>query len=195
MKIKDIETGEELEAFKTDSGDYKIGEETLTPQEMKLKYIRVKEEQEAPVKKETLEVEQTKVLLIGNVATLFNALSKAQGELTLGKKDKSSFGYKYMDMAQVLDLGREPLAKNGLSMVHVPSSFYKMNKFFIKVTTILAHEEGGYMSSDFILQVAENKKQALVQSAGSIVTYLARYSRNNILGIAADVDTDGADTL
>ena len=115
------------------------------------------------------------------------ALSKLQGEVLNATKDKQGYNYNYADLAQVLDIARPLMAKHGLSLTQLPTT---QTTGHIGLTSILMHSSGQSISSFFELPIEGQK--VVAQSAGSVITYMRRYSLAAILGIAQD-DND-ADT-
>ncbi|MGH9404425.1 MAG: ERF family protein [Terriglobia bacterium] len=115
---------------------------------------------------------------------LSEALSKAQGEMKHAAKDSDNpfFGSKYADLAAVLTVAREPMAKNGLALVQYPSVIDGR----VCVETVLTHASGQYLSG--VLQLLPVKDDP--QGIGSAITYARRYSAAAVLGIAQD-DDDG----
>lgn len=201
MKVKHLESGKEFVAEKLEDGTYKIGEDIKTAAEMKVEYSRVRDEVAAPTAKakpatqisiasEPIEVNGSEEAMVA----MFTALSEMQGKLELGTKDKSGYGYKYMPLPQVIEIGKKPLEEFGLALLQFPSSYIVEGVKIVRVTTLITHKNGGSIKSSFDSIVTESKKNALIQTMGSLVTYISRYSRTNILGIAADDDKDGADT-
>ena len=61
----------------------------------------------------------------------------------------------------------------------------------IGVTTILMHNSGEWLESTCWLELGDERGKSNAQVAGSIVTYLRRYSLASILGMYADEDGDG----
>jgi hypothetical protein len=61
----------------------------------------------------------------------------------------------------------------------------------IGIESILAHESGEFIAERILIPLAEEKGKSKVQSAGSTLTYLRRYSWASILGMYSDEDTDG----
>ena len=84
---------------------------------------------------------------------LATALSKAQGEIEDAAKGAENPYYKskYADLAAVRGVIREPLAKNGLSIVQNPATV----QGGVEVETILLHSSGQYMSSKLFMPVAK----------------------------------------
>lgn len=121
---------------------------------------------------------------------LATALAKAQSEIKHAEKSAENPAFKrdgkvlkYATLADVWDACREPLTKNGLSIVQLPVR----TEGGVSVTTILMHCSG--QSIDSTLEVpAGNTAQAF----GSAITYARRYTLAAIVGIAPDEDDDGA---
>lgn len=131
------------------------------------------------------------------IMALATALAKAQGEIRgalkdsevdmqLKRKDGSEgqrIKLRYADLASVWDACREPLAKNGLSIVQLPST----DGPWVRLTTLLLHESGEWISNDLDLQAENGSPQKL----GSAITYARRYALSAMVGIAPEED-DGA---
>ena len=79
------------------------------------------------------------------------------------------------------------LAKNGLSVSQLTTG----SGGEIGVTTILMHTSGEWLSSTSSLPIGEEKGKSQAMVAGSIISYLRRYSLASILGMYAEEDTDG----
>jgi hypothetical protein len=62
---------------------------------------------------------------------------------------------------------------------------------YIGVESILAHESGEFVAERILIPLVEEKGKSKVQSAGSTLTYLRRYSWASILGMYSDEDSDG----
>lgn len=124
-----------------------------------------------------------------SIASLSVALSKAQAEMPSVKMNSVNpfLRNKFADLGAVIEASRPILAKHGLSVSQFPVSFDNR----IGVTTILLHESGEYLEETALLQVEEEKGKSAAQVAGSIITYLRRYSWSAVLGLYADEDTDG----
>ena len=115
---------------------------------------------------------------------LFAALAAAQGEIENANKNAANphFRSKYADLAEVLNTIRPVFAKHGLSLIQSPGFDGSM----ARVTTVLAHQSGGYMTSTASCVPAK----ADAQGIGSATTYLRRYSAAAVAGIAQE-DDDG----
>jgi hypothetical protein len=79
------------------------------------------------------------------------------------------------------------LAKNGLAVTQLTFG----EDGVVGVETILTHLSGEWISDRVSMQVGEERGKSSAQVAGSIVTYLRRYSLASILGVYADEDGDG----
>jgi hypothetical protein len=123
-----------------------------------------------------------------SINELATALSKAQGEFLPAQMDAVNpfLKNKYADLGSVIKATKVACAKYGLAVVQ-PASTEDGN---VTVTTMLMHTSGQWLESAMTLPLnLENKN--IAQSAGSIITYLRRYSLSAMLGIYADEDTDG----
>ncbi len=119
-----------------------------------------------------------------NINELAAAMSKAQGAIEGAVKDKSNpaFRSKYADLGAVWDAIREPLAKNGLSVVQFPHRVENG----VEVETILMHSSGQWISSTLGMPVSKGDAHGL----GSAITYARRFSLSAFCGVAP-VDDDG----
>ena len=116
---------------------------------------------------------------------LATALSKAQGVIIPASKDADNpfFKSKYADLASVWEVAREPLYKNGLAIIQLPSA----DGNIVTLKTLLTHSSGQFISSDLTMVA----KDASPQAIGSCITYLRRYSLSAVVGIASEIDDDG----
>ena len=121
-----------------------------------------------------------------SIAALAAALSKAQSAMTGAKKDSINphFKSKYADLASVWDACREPLTKNGLSVIQMPGK----DETGYYVETVLAHSSGEFVSCKLHIVPIKDDPQGL----GSSITYARKYALAAIAGIAPDdSDDDG----
>ena len=96
------------------------------------------------------------------------------------KDAKAQYGA-YADLAGVLSTVTPVLSANGLALVQ---TFLEDS-----LVTELYHESGEKISSTVKLVLAEGRNK--LHSWGASVTYQRRYQICSILGIVADMDTDG----
>lgn len=120
---------------------------------------------------------------------LAEALAVAQGKLENPHKNKTAdagkFGYKYVDLASVIDTVRQPLSEVGLSYVQMPN----VEDGMLYVVTRLMHKSGQWIEGRYPCASGNMDHQRI----GSAISYGRRYSLCAVLGIAADDDNDGAD--
>jgi hypothetical protein len=115
---------------------------------------------------------------------LFAALAKAQSEVENATKGSTNphFKSKYADLAEVLNTVRPTFAKHGLSLLQ--STAFEGS--LVSVTTVIAHEGGGHVSS--VASCVPAKSDA--QGIGAATTYLRRYGLAAMTGVAQE-DDDG----
>lgn len=124
----------------------------------------------------------------GSNVELFTALSKAQGEIQEAIKDRENPHLKssYADLASIWRACREPLSKNGLSVIQIPVA-KGMNAGCI---TQLSHISGQWVRGKLVMI----SKSPAPQDIGSVTTYAKKYSLAAFVGVAAaedDTDDDG----
>ena len=128
------------------------------------------------------------------IGKLAEALSKAQGMIKGAIKDSENpyFRSLYADLASVWDACREPLSKNGLSIIQIT----EIIDLKPVLKTILLHESGEWISGTYpIMPMRQAKDTGWVasedpQSMGSALTYGRRYTLAAMVGIAPE-DDDG----
>ena len=120
---------------------------------------------------------------------LATALSKAQAEMPAVPMNAVNpfLKNKYADLAEMIRVASPVLAKHGLSISQQPVSMEGQ----VGVTTTLLHTSGQWIEDTISLPLGDEKGKSLAQVAGSIITYLRRYSYGAIVGLATDEDTDG----
>jgi len=121
------------------------------------------------------------------ITKLAIALSKFQAEVPVIPKDGQAYGYKYAPLDTVIEHIRKPLAKHGLSFMHLVGNNGS-------VSCLLLHESGEYIQSDYIALPSDNSNNRTtpVQQMGSSITYAKRYTLSAMLGLATDEDNDAA---
>lgn len=90
------------------------------------------------------------------------------------------FKSSYASLSNILDAINDPLNESGLSFCQFPSGEHGL-------TTILMHESGEYISSEYFMRPTKDDPQGL----GSAITYQRRYALSAILGLNIDDDDDG----
>lgn len=98
----------------------------------------------------------------------------------IDKNARANYG-KFADLANVLSTVTPPLHANGLA---ITQTFDNQS-----LVTTLHHTSGETISSSCQLMICDGRNQT--QEWGKAVTYQRRYAICSILGIVADMDTDG----
>jgi hypothetical protein len=116
---------------------------------------------------------------IGEIA---KALSTFHIKVDKIKKDSTNpfFKSKYASLSNILDVIDIPLTESGLSFAQFPTDENGL-------TTILMHESGEYLESNYKMNPVKNDPQGV----GSCITYQRRYALSAILGLNIDDDDDG----
>lgn len=124
-----------------------------------------------------------------SIQNLSAALSKAQAEMPAIKFDSKNPFLKndYASLGAIIAGARPVIAKHGLSVSQLAFG----EDGVAGVETVLMHTSGEWISSSISMPIGEEKGKSSAQVAGSIVTYLRRYSLASILGIYSDEDGDG----
>jgi len=127
---------------------------------------------------------------IKNIAT---AVCKAQADFKTVKRTKEvSYGqthYKYAALEDILDMLRQPLAKNDIALLQ----FQTVNRQAgnLTVTTKVIHGESGeWIADSTTLPLSQSLTP---QTVGAVITYGRRYSLSSLMGIATEDDTDAKD--
>jgi hypothetical protein len=134
---------------------------------------------------------------IGAIAT---ALAKAQIELNNPEKSltatiRSPFPreadrtFRYASLSSGLDLIRKSLGRHEIATVQTTSIDDAAG--LIRLTTVLAHASGEWISSDW--PVCPVSETAAPQRMGAALTYARRYALFTLVGIAGEDDLDAPD--
>ena len=121
-----------------------------------------------------------------SIKELSIALAKFNGEISSIAKDAKNPFFKsdYVTLDALIKETRPLLQKHGLSVLQFPSGDGNL----ISLTTMLLHESGEYIESAPIsMKPVKNDPQA----AGSLITYIRRYSYQAILSLNTGEDDDG----
>ena len=144
-----------------------------------------------------------------SIANLTAALGKAQAEMPVAVFDATNpfLKSRYASLGAVIQASRPILAKHKLSLVQFPISGphpacghplpsdgrgEAARGEWVGVESILLHESGEFIAERIVIALVEEKGKSRVQSAGSTLTYLRRYSWAAILGMYSDEDSDGS---
>lgn len=123
-----------------------------------------------------------------SIAEISKAMAQFQKEVKQPTKDKENpfLKTKYVPLENVVESIMSVAPKYGLSFTQ-----WALNDESgrVGVATLLLHESGEFIQYDPIFMVAEKNTP---QGAGSLITYLKRYTLSAIFGITSDDDDDGA---
>jgi hypothetical protein len=127
-----------------------------------------------------------------SIKNLALALKKTQEEIGKVNFDSTNpfLHNNYASLGAIIEASKVALVKNGLSISQPTTG--SGNE--IGVTTILLHDSGEYIASTATIGINDEKGLKLAQVAGSIITYLRRYSLAAILNLYADEDNDANDS-
>jgi len=122
-----------------------------------------------------------------SIKSIAVALAKFNGEVARVAKDASNpfFKSKYVTLDALIEATRGILQSNGLSVMQFPLG---KESGEIGIQTLLLHESGEYIESE---QLYMNPVKNDPQTAGSLITYLRRYSYQAILNLSTGEDDDG----
>lgn len=118
---------------------------------------------------------------------LYAALSKAQLEMLPAKTGSSNpfFKSKYADLASIVKASRKALGTNGLAVIQ---RIIRSGSAGMTLMTRLCHASGQWIESTMTV----NPPKQDIQSLGSYLTYLRRYTYSAIVGVvASEEDDDG----
>src|ERR1700730_14183330 len=134
---------------------------------------------------------------IGNIS---GALAKAQAELTNPEKSlvgtiRSPFPreadrtFRYAPLSSGLDIVRKSLGRHEIATIQ--STEIDKEAGLLRLTTILAHSSGEWVSSEW--PVCQITDIASAQRMGAALTYARRYALFTLVGIAGEDDLDAPD--
>ena len=134
---------------------------------------------------------------IGNISA---ALAKAQSELTNPEKSlvgtiRSPFPreadrtFRYAPLSSGLDIVRKSLGRHEIATIQ--STDIDKDTGLLRLTTILAHSSGEWVSSEWpVCRIADVSS---AQRMGAALTYARRYALFTLVGIAGEDDLDAPD--
>ena len=129
-----------------------------------------------------------------SIQNLATALAKAQAEMPVAVFDAANpfLKSKYASLGAVIQSSRPILAKYNLSLIQFPISHPAAPPAveLVGIESILSHVSGEFISERILIPLVEEKGKSRVQTAGSVLTYLRRYSWASILGMYSDEDND-----
>jgi hypothetical protein len=136
------------------------------------------------------------------IGAIAGALAKAQIELNNPEKAptgtlRSPFSreadrsFRYASLSSGLDLVRKSLGRHEIATVQTTS--IDEGAGLIRLTTVLAHASGEWISSDW--PVCPVSETAAPQRMGAALTYARRYALFTLVGIAGEDDLDAPDLV
>src|SRR5215831_17435369 len=135
-----------------------------------------------------------------SIGAIAAALAKAQIELANPEKSlvatirspcprEGDRTFRYASLASGLDLVRKALGRHEIATVQTTS--IDQESGIIRLTTVLAHSSGEWVSSDWpVCPVGET---AAPHRMGAALTYARRYALFTLVGIAGEDDLDAPD--
>src|SRR6476620_2000249 len=131
------------------------------------------------------------------IGAIASALAKAQGELKNPEKSLSAIlhspfpreesrTFRYASLASGLDIVRKTLSQHEIATVQTTA--IDGDAGLIRLTTVLAHSSGEWMSSDW--PVCPVTETAAPHRMGAALTYARRYALFTLVGIAGEADLD-----
>ena len=134
-----------------------------------------------------------------SIGTIAAALAKAQAELTNPEKSltatirspfprESDRTFRYASLSSGLDIVRKALGKHEIATVQTTAID---EAGLIRLTTVLAHSSGEWVSSDW--PVCPASETAAPHRMGAALTYARRYALFTLVGIAGEDDLDAPD--
>src|SRR6516165_12837870 len=134
---------------------------------------------------------------IGNIS---GALAKAQAELTNPEKSlvaticspfprERDRSFRYAPLSSGLEIIRKSLGRHEIATIQ--STEIDREGGLLRLTTILAHSSGEWVSSEWpVCRIADI---ASAQRMGAALTYARRYGLFTLVGIAGEDDLDSPD--
>lgn len=137
-----------------------------------------------------------------SIGAIAAALAKAQGELRNPEKSliatiqspfprESHRTFRYASLASGLDIVRKSLGQHEIATVQTTAIDQASGQ--IRLTTLLAHASGEWISSDW--PVCPISETAAPHRMGAALTYARRYALFALVGIAGEDDLDAPDRL
>ena len=138
----------------------------------------------------SIEVKSGHVEMSAKMDAIGGALCKTQSELGAVSKNEKGYGYNYASLASTIEISKEVLFKNGLSVTQLVGQIDR-DANVGTVTTILLHSSGQFIKTESSIPLIEMKGTNAAQSYGAIISYLRRYSLQAILNMASE-DNDAS---
>ena len=138
----------------------------------------------------------------------FTAFAKAQGSFKVNAKNQevtvsslkdgkwTKYTYKYLTLAELIEIIRKPFSENGISFKQEIEIEYKNEKIaFVVIITHFLHSSGYEdVSCPLTLPVYLEGRTKDIQNIGGVITYGKRYALQSLVGISADEEDDDANS-
>src|SRR5262245_1590720 len=135
-----------------------------------------------------------------SIGTIAAALAKAQAELTNPEKSlvatihspfprEGDRTFRYAPLSSGLEIVRKSLGRHEIATVQTTALDHEAG--LIRLTTVLAHSSGEWVSSDW--PVCPISDTATPHRMGAALTYARRYALFTLVGIAGEDDLDAPD--
>ena len=163
--------------------------------------VRAKRSKSGAISFDLLEVEGAAMQRSSeSIGTIAAALAKAQAEITNPEKSLTATirsawpregerTFRYAPLSSGLDIVRKALGQHEIATVQTTAIDNEAG--LIRLTTILAHASGEWMSSDW--PVCPISETAAPHRMGAALTYARRYALFTLVGIAGEDDLDAPD--
>lgn len=118
------------------------------------------------------------------------AFVECQGKLKSASMDASNpfFKSRYATLGAVIEASRDALYGAGLAVQQIS----EIKDGMVTVKTVIRHKSGQFLDGGTMsLPLGDSERNSQAQLAGSLCTYLKRYSWASNLGIYSDEDDDG----
>jgi hypothetical protein len=121
-----------------------------------------------------------------SIVNLAIALSSVQAEMPPVPLDgyNSFVNSRYTTHGTMIETAQPLLTKHGLAVAQIVTS----EGDSIGIETVLMHTSGEWISGTATMTIGPEKGKSMAQVAGSIITYLRRYSYDAVLGLYTEED-------
>lgn len=129
-----------------------------------------------------------------SISNIIPALIKLQSTVKGLVKDAKGHGYDYITLDQILAIARPELTANGLFMTQNVVGSMADDNNVAGCQTMIFHSSGEWVCSGILeikpVGIGKNSNVG-PRDLGAAITYAKRYQLSAIIGLSAEVDTDG----
>lgn len=150
-----------------------------------------------------------------NTKKLLHSLAAFQMECPVIEKSESGYGYKYADLAGIMDEIKKYLPKYKLGFYQAINDDYLKTVIFhtetgetiesdtpmfldqlnYELTPKMVKNQDGTMTKVETMVIRGFEGMNRTQAMGSVITYIRRYALSSVLGLVTDKDTDANPNL